>query len=69
VKDRQRAVAVSPTTQIFVVDNGGATVSADRLGSRRFATMAQVQSKHDMRRKVRDAQAEANRERRIGLLD
>jgi hypothetical protein len=31
--------------------------------------MAQVQSKHDMRRKVRDAQAEANRERRIGLLD
>jgi len=31
--------------------------------SRRFATMAQIESKHDVRRKVRDAQAQVNRER------
>ena len=49
--------------QIFVVDKGGATVSADRPGRRRFATMAQIESKHDVRRKVRDAQAQVNRER------
>jgi hypothetical protein len=48
---------------IFVVDKGGASVSADRPGSRRFATMAQIESKHDVRRKVRDAQAQVNRER------
>ena len=28
-----------------------------------FATMAQIESKHDVRRKVRDAQAQVNRER------
>ena len=49
--------------RIFVVDKGGASVSADRPGSRRFATMAQIESKHDVRRKVRDAQAQVNRER------
>jgi hypothetical protein len=48
---------------IFVVENGGASVSADRPGSRRFATMAQIESKHDVRRKVRDAQGQVNRER------
>ena len=48
---------------IYVVDKGGASVSADRAGSRRFATMAQIESKHDVRRKVRDAQAQVNRER------
>ena len=48
---------------IFVVDKGGASVSADRAGSRRFATMAPMESKHDVRRKVRDAQAQVNRER------
>jgi hypothetical protein len=47
----------------IVVDKGGASVSADRPGSRRFATMAQIESKHDVRRKVRDAQAQENRER------
>ena len=49
--------------RIFVVDKGGASVSADRPGSRRFATMAPIESKHDVRRKVRDAQAQVNRER------
>src|SRR5712675_602467 len=49
--------------RIFVGDKGGASVSADRPGSRRFATMAQIESKHDVRRKVRDAQAQVNRER------
>ena len=49
--------------RIFVVDKGGASVSADRPGSRMFATMAQIESKHDVRRKVRDAQAQVNRER------
>src|SRR6476620_17358 len=49
--------------QIFVVDKGGASVSADRPGSRRFATMAPIESKHDVRRKVRDAQAQVNRAR------
>src|SRR5258707_8753880 len=49
--------------QIFVVEKSGASVSADRPGSRRFATMAQIESKHDVRRKVRDAQAQVNRER------
>src|SRR5829696_3448717 len=44
-------------------DKGGASVSADRPGSRRFATMAQIASTHDVRRKVRDAQAQVNRER------
>jgi hypothetical protein len=63
VTNRPVAVAVSPTIRIFVVDKGGGTVSADRPGSRRFATMAQIESKHDVRRKVRDAQAQANRER------
>ena len=48
---------------IFVVDKGGATVSADRPASRRFATMAPIESKHDVRRKVCDAQAQVNRER------
>ncbi|MDT5230787.1 MAG: hypothetical protein QOI39_1287 [Mycobacterium sp.] len=36
--------------RIFVVDKSGASVSADRPGSRRFATMAQIESKHDVRR-------------------
>jgi hypothetical protein len=45
------------------VDEGGATVSADEPTGRRFAVMAQIESKHDVRRKVRDAQAQANRER------
>ena len=49
--------------RIFVVDKGGASVSADRPGSRRFATMVQIECKHDVRRKVRDAQAQVNRER------
>ena len=49
--------------RIFVVDKGGASVSADRPGRRRFATMAPIESKHDVRRKVRDAQAQVNRER------
>src|SRR5260370_42338534 len=49
--------------RIFVVGKGGASVSGDRPGSRRFATMAQIESKHDVRRKVRDAQAQVNRER------
>jgi hypothetical protein len=49
--------------QEFVVDKGGATVSADEPTSRRFAIMAQIESKHDVRRKVRDAQAQANRDR------
>ena len=49
--------------RIFVVDKGGASVSADRPGSHRFASMAQTESKHDVRRKVRDAQAQVNRER------
>ncbi len=49
--------------RIFVGDKGGASVSADRPGNRRFATMAQIESKHDVRRKVRDAQAQVNRER------
>jgi hypothetical protein len=49
--------------QESVVDKGGATVSADEPTSRRFAIMAQFESKHDVRRKVRDAQAQANRER------
>ena len=52
-----------PLLQIFVVDKGGARVSADRPGSRRFPTMAHIESKHDVRRKVRDAQAQANRQR------
>jgi hypothetical protein len=30
--------------RIFVGDKGGASVSADRPGSRRFATMAQIES-------------------------
>jgi hypothetical protein len=47
----------------FVVDKSGATVSADEPTSRRFAIMTQIESKHDVRRKVRDAQAQANRER------
>jgi hypothetical protein len=46
-----------------VVDKSGASVSADRPGSRRFATVAPIESKHDVRRKVRDAQAQVNRER------
>ena len=41
--------------RIFVVDKGGASVSADRPGSRRCATTAPIESKHDVRRKVRDA--------------
>jgi len=45
------------------VDKGGATVSAHEPASRRFVLMAQIESKHDVRRKVRDAQAQANRER------
>ena len=48
---------------VFVVDKGRATVSADEPTSRRFVTMAQTESKHDVRRKVRDAQAQANRAR------
>ena len=56
-------VAGRASGRIFVVDKGGASVSADRPGSRRFATMAQIESKHDVRRKVRDAQAQVNRER------
>src|SRR5262249_27549746 len=47
----------------FVVDKGGVSVSAARPGRRRFATMAQIESKHDVRRKVRDAQAQVNRAR------
>ena len=49
--------------RIFVVDKGGVSVSADRPGGRRFATMAPIESKHDVRRKVCDAQAQVNRER------
>ena len=49
--------------RIFVADKSGASVSAARPGSRMFATMAQIESKHDVRRKVRDAQAQVNRER------
>ena len=49
--------------RIFVVDKGGTSVSGDRPGSRRFAAMAPIESKHDVRRKVRDAQAQVNRER------
>src|SRR3954464_15669494 len=40
-----------------------ASVSARRWAGRRFATMAKIESKHDVRRKVREAQAQANRER------
>ena len=49
--------------RIFVVAKGGASVSADRAGRRRFATTAPIESKHDVRRKVRDAQAQVNRAR------
>ena len=49
--------------RIFVVDKSGASVSAARPGSRRFAAMAPIESKHDVRRKVHDAQAQVNRER------
>ena len=49
--------------RIFVVDKSGASVSAAWPGSRRFATLAQIESKHDVRRKVRDAQTQVNRER------
>src|SRR6185369_73931 len=49
--------------RIFVVDKGGASVSGDRPGSRRFAAMAPIESKHDVCRKVRDAQAQVNHER------
>ena len=49
--------------RIFVVDKSGASVSAAWPGSRRFATMAQIESKHDVRRKVRDAETQVNRER------
>ena len=38
-------------------------LAACRRGGRRFATMTQIESKHDVRRKVREAQAQANRER------
>ena len=48
---------------VFVVDKGRATVSGDEPTSRRFVTMAQTESKYDVRRKVRDAQAQANRAR------
>ena len=37
--------------RISVADKGGASVSADRPCSRRFATMAQIESKHDVRRR------------------
>ena len=46
-----------------MVDKSGASVSAAWPGSRRFATLAQIESKHDVRRKVRDAQTQVNRER------
>src|SRR4029077_2049942 len=49
--------------RIFVVDKSGASVSAARPGRRRFAAVAPIESKHDVRRKVRDAQAQVNRER------
>ena len=47
----------------FVAGKVAATVSACRRAGRRFATMAKIESKHDVRRKVREAQAQANRER------
>jgi hypothetical protein len=47
----------------FVAGKVAATVSACGRAGRRFATMAKIESKHDVRRKVREAQAQANRER------
>ena len=52
-----------PHGREFAAGKVAATVSACRRGGRRFATMAQIESKHDVRRKVREAQAQANRER------
>ena len=47
----------------FVPGKVAATVSAQPRAGRRFATMAKIESKHEVRRKVREAQAQANRER------
>ena len=47
----------------FVAGRVAATVSAQSGAGRRFATMAKIESKHEVRRKVREAQAQANRER------
>jgi hypothetical protein len=52
-----------PHGREFAAEKVAATVSACRRGGRRFATMAKIESKHDVRRKVREAQAQANRER------
>ena len=52
-----------PHGRQFAAGKVAATVSACRRGGRRFATMARIESKHDVRRKVREAQAQANRER------
>jgi hypothetical protein len=52
-----------PHGREFAAERVAATVSACRRGGRRFATMAKIESKHDVRRKVREAQAQANRER------
>jgi hypothetical protein len=47
----------------LVAGKVAATVSARRRAGRKFATMAKIESKHDVRRRVREAQAQANRER------
>ena len=52
-----------PHGREFAAGKVAATVSACRRGGRRFAPMTQIESKHDVRRKVREAQAQANRER------
>ena len=50
-------------TRKFVAGKVAATVSAQPRAGRKFATMAKIESKHEVRRKVREAQAQANRER------